>query len=171
MLKWTALPRESKATDCIEMQGAAQSKRHKSSIGHKRFPTDCYSTEKVIFNSNNYSVSEQLNEFFMLFSFKAQEHWFITTSQHSPAPVWPHDRRLPHHWQPDSNDMESDQLPTSRPFSSRPVRGNRQTATHTWHRPLVYVKEEGLAPKHRKTPFRASGKRRGRAEAGWARCR
>ncbi len=62
----------------------------------------------------------------------------------------PDDRRLPHHWQPDSNDMETDQLPTSRPFSSRPVRGNQQTATHIWHRPLVYVKEEGLAPKHRK---------------------
>lgn len=44
--------------------------------------------------------------------------------------------------------METDQLPTSRPFNSRPVRENQQTATHTWHALLVYVKEEGKAALH-----------------------
>lgn len=44
--------------------------------------------------------------------------------------------------------METDQLPTSRPFNSRTARVNQQTATHTWHRPLVYVKEEGNAALH-----------------------
>lgn len=68
--------------------------------------------------------------------------------EHSSAPAWPHGRGLPHHWQPDSNDMETDQLPTSRPFNGRPVGGNQQTATHTLHRPLVYVKEEGNAALH-----------------------
>lgn len=44
--------------------------------------------------------------------------------------------------------METDQLPTSRPFNSRTARGNQQTATHTWHRLLVYVKEQGNAALH-----------------------
>lgn len=79
----------------------------------------------------------------MLLSFKEQQLPFITMAQHSPAPVWPHDRRLPHRWQPDLNDMETVQLPTS-----RPVRGNQQAATRTWHSPPVYVKEEGKAALH-----------------------
>lgn len=62
--------------------------------------------------------------------------------------MWPHDRRLPQYWQPDSNDMESDQLSTSRPFNSTPVREKQQTATCTWHRLHVYVKEEGKAGLH-----------------------
>lgn len=44
--------------------------------------------------------------------------------------------------------MESDQLSTSRPFNSTPVREKQQTATRTWHRLHVYVKEEGKAGLH-----------------------
>lgn len=63
-------------------------------------------------------------------------------AQHSSAPAWPHDRRLPHHWQPESpNDMESDQFPTSGPSQEQ------LAEAHTWHRLPVYVKEEGKAAK------------------------
>lgn len=59
---------------------------------------------------------------------------------------------------------------TSRPFNSRPGRGNQPTAAHTWHKQLVYVKEEGkscLAPKHCKhcsVPLGREGAERRRDE-------
>lgn len=155
MLKWAAKPHKWRTTEpCCYATGRTEHKGTNFSIVTAVFSQnwcDCHSTEKVIFNRNNYWISWSWTTCsFTLLSFKAQGHRFITMSKHSSAPVWPNHKWLPHHWHPDANDMETDQLPTSRPFNCRPVRGNKQTATHTWHRPPVYVKgrKSRLAPKH-----------------------
>lgn len=115
----------------------------------KQFPPlnqrDCYLAEKVIYSYNNYWLSLELNEFFL---HAAQLQRAPTPIHHhgsaiTSTSVWPHDRRLPHRCQPDFNDMETVQLPTS-----RTVRGNQQAASPTWHSLPVYVKEGGKAALH-----------------------
>lgn len=49
--------------------------------------------------------------------------------QHSPAPAWPHNRRLPHRWQP--RRQRHGKWPNFQ--QSGPVRGNQGTETRAWH--------------------------------------
>lgn len=120
---------------CVITQAAAQVIRNK-----QFFPPKAH----IVFQKRKSFtaitiIESEFNKLF-LHTAKLQKN---SNTHSSPAPVWPRNGRLPHHWQPESpNDMESDQFPASSPSQEQ------LTEAHTWHRLPVYVKEEGKAAMH-----------------------